>query len=636
MYLRRNHLINFYLGIINLINRFARFIINQSLLIRISILCSIDLFLVSSSIFYIFWVLGNSNNKLVLAEFINFFTILLIIFIPFNILIGSYKPVSKYINSWLLYKFFIKNFILFLIIIVLSQILNLKVPSLSILSLILFLISVMLSFSRVLLRDYFNYLNKPKNPNLKRTLIYGAGSAGASLLKTISDTSNIVGFIDDDDKLWGRYLYGKRIYNPNKVFLQVKGIEKVLISIPSLSKKRIKEIINFLHSKNVILMKVPSLNQILQDNKKITDLENIKIEDLLGREEIIPNEKLLNQAINNNVVLITGAAGSIGSEIALKVIKLNPKKIILIDINESSLYQLSQRINKVSYSLPDISIKLGDIKFEPFLEEIFKQNKVDVIFHAAAYKHVPIVENNPIEGLRNNIFSTITLFKLSNLYGVKKVVLISSDKAVRPSNIMGCSKRICELIFLYFPLNNKITNYSIVRFGNVIGSSGSVVPLFNKQLKDGGPITLTDPNITRYFMSISEAAELVIQSSTLASRKEIFLLDMGEPIKILELAKKMINLSGMKLKDNAIYENEIEITYTGLRPGEKMYEELLIEQSSSKTLHPLIYKANENKFFDFELEDILKELDLAINKNENEKIFKIIKLLVPEWKRTIS
>ena len=633
MHLENNTIRLFCIYIIKSINVCAKYIICQPLIVRKIILCFIDLCSLFLSIIYASWIFSYQNENFLISEFNSFFTILIFIFTPYNILFGNYKTVSKYVNSWLIYKLFIKNFLLFLITILLSKTLSLNIPSLSVLSFLIFLISLMLSFSRVFIRDYLNIINKPRNHNLKRTLIYGAGSAGASLFKLISDSHNIIGFIDDDKKLWGRYLYDKRIFDPVKVFSEKRNIEKVLISIPTLSKKRKIEIINFLHKKNVMVMKVPSLNQILQDSKSIAELENIKIEDLLGREEIIPNKELLHQAINKKVVMITGAAGSIGSEIALKVIKLNPKKLILVDNNESYLYNLEQTINNLEYSLPNISINLGDIKFEPFLRKIFIKDKVDVVFHAAAYKHVPLVENNPIEGIRNNIFSTISLFNLTNLFKVKNVVLISSDKAVRPSNIMGCTKRICELIFLYYPLKNKNTNYSIVRFGNVIGSSGSVVPLFNKQLKKGGPITLTDPNITRYFMSLSEAAELVIQSSSLAKGREVFLLDMGEPVKIIELAKKMITLSGMKLAKKALYKDEIEIKFTGLRPGEKMYEELLIEKSSSKTFHPLIYKANGVDEFSLDLKRILKELNLSINKNDNKKIFQLIKILVPEWQR---
>ena len=354
----------------------------------------------------------------------------------------------------------------------------------------------------------------------------------------------------------------------------------------------------------------------------------------MGRDRVDPDPDLLEKGIREKIIFISGAGGSIGKELVKQILKLNPKTIILFDISEASLYELSLEIKQ--FNNPNITLVtvLGDICDQKLVENIFNKYSINVVFHAAAYKHVPIVENNRISGLYYNIYSTLVLCELSRKFNIGKFVLISTDKAVRPTNVMGLSKRIAELIVQNQSINPKNTCFSMVRFGNVLGSSGSVVPLFKKQIAEGGPITLTHPKVVRYFMSISEAAQLVIQTSELARGGEVFLLDMGDPVFIKDLAYQMVMLSGASVKDKNNIKGDIEIKEIGMRPGEKLYEELLIDSESISTSHPLIFRAIEKKldeeFFKFRLDKLISSL----NKKDLDEALILAKELVPEWIRS--
>ena len=358
---------------------------------------------------------------------------------------------------------------------------------------------------------------------------------------------------------------------------------------------------------------------------------------MLGRDKISPNKDLLYSSIKNNVVLITGGGGSIGSELCRQIINLEPKKLIIMDLSEEKLYLISQEfINN-----DNIEVLLGNAVDMNYLDYIFSYYNVDVIFHAASYKHVPIVESNPLQGLKNNVFSTLAVCKAAYFNDIKKVILISTDKAVRPTNVMGASKRLAEIIMQTFAVSpayfvddgkESKTAFSMVRFGNVLDSSGSVVPLFRKQISIGGPITLTHKKINRFFMTIPEASELVIQASSLAKGGDVFLLDMGDPVYIFDLAEKMIRLSGLTVKSDQKLDGDIEIKVTGLRPGEKLYEELIINAESEKTIHPLIYRAKEEITKMEELSNKINYLEHYINSNNRNDSLKILSELVPEWK----
>ena len=418
------------------------------------------------------------------------------------------------------------------------------------------------------------------------------------------------------------------------------NINHVLIAIPSLEKSARRKIINSLKELKLDVLQVPSLNDITKGKVRIDKLKPVDLVDLLGRERVMPDKNLLGPGITDLVVCVTGAGGSIGSELCRQIIKLNAKKILLVDNCEYNLYLIYQELIKNSYEEENIFPILGDVTKTKFVEKFISEHKVDLIFHAAAYKHVPMVENNPIAGLSNNVLSTYTLCSVAKNKSVKQFILISTDKAVRPTNVMGASKRLSELIVQAFAddqikqisQNKEFIKFSMVRFGNVLGSSGSVIPFFKNQIKNGGPITLTHKEITRYFMTIKEASELVLQSVSLANGGDVFLLDMGEPVKIMYLAEQLIRLSGLNIKDKNNPDGDIEITCIGLRSGEKLYEELLIDAKSESTRHPLIFKAKEFSLESSKLIPKLNTLKCFLKEENKSESLKLLSELVPEWK----
>ena len=392
-----------------------------------------------------------------------------------------------------------------------------------------------------------------------------------------------------------------KIYSPDQIYKFKDNLKQILLAIPSIKISRKRKIIKMLQNLELPILDMPSIDEITKGKTKINALRPIPIEELLGREVIEAQSDLMKLAIKNKTILITGAGGSIGSELCRQVIQNMPKKLVLLEISEENLYKINEELLQIKKENIKIISILGSSSNFKLVSKTIKDNNIDIIFHAAAYKHVPIVELNPIEGIKNNIFSTVAVCEASVENHIEKLILISTDKSVRPTNIMGASKRVAELVIQAyaekesrkFNKDNKYkkTLFSMVRFGNVLGSSGSVVLKFKEQIKSGGPITLTDSNIIRYFMTIKEAAQLVIQSSVLSEGGDIFLLDMGDPVKIYDLAKQMVNLSGLSIKNENNLEGDIEIISTGLRPGEKLYEELLIDAKAEKTNHPLIFRA---------------------------------------------
>ena len=452
-----------------------------------------------------------------------------------------------------------------------------------------------------------------------------------------NDYFKVVAFIDDSKFFIGREIAGIPIYSPEKFFKLKKDIKTVLLSIPSLSNRRKREIINELESHNISVSKIPSLKDINEKKARIDDLRPIEIEDLLDRDSVKADRNIMLKGIKNFNICVTGCGGSIGSEICKEVLKLNPNKLVILERNEPSLYKIESELHELNKSKIEISTYLGCASNHSLLNRIFKENKVDIVFHSAAYKHVNIVQSNPVQGILNNVFSTLNICTQAKENNLKKVILISTDKAVNPTNVMGASKRLCEIIIQAFAEENLKENikskivFSKVRFGNVLGSSGSVVPLFKKQLQEGGPITLTDKEVVRYFMTINEAVQLVIQASALSEGGDLFLLNMGNSVKIYDLAKKMIKLSGLTIKDKNNPDGDIEIVITGLRPGEKLYEELLIEKNAESTIHPLIYKAKDKKINKEVLFEELKELKEALQQENKTLSLELLSKLVPEW-----
>ena len=471
--------------------------------------------------------------------------------------------------------------------------------------------------ARMLIRYYVSLILDKDNESV---LIYGAGTTGRQLAVLLKHAYRyrIRGFIDDNVKLHGTYLLGNKIYSSNDISNLVKKyhIKVILLAIPSASRCERKAIIDSLIPLKIKVQTIPDMEEILQGNAKIDEFREVKIEDLLGREPVLPNQELLQKNILNKTVMVTGAGGSIGSELCRQIILNEPNALILFELSEFSLYSIHQElleiVKKNNITNTKIYPVLGNVQDIERVDRVLSHFNIDTIYHAAAYKHVPLVEYNMIEGIQNNVFGTYNVARCAAEHGVKSFVLISTDKAVRPTNVMGASKRMAELCLqaLSEQLKDSQTCFSIVRFGNVLGSSGSVIPLFRKQILKGGPITITHPDIIRYFMTIPEAAQLVIQAGAMAKGGDVFILDMGEPVKIVDLAKNLIQLSGLSVKDENNPKGDIEITYTGLRPGEKLYEELLIGGDNvRKTAHPRIMTAEE-VYLPFEqLSEVLSELE---------------------------
>ena len=453
-----------------------------------------------------------------------------------------------------------------------------------------------------------------------RLLIYGAGSAGAQTAAGLGSTSQyqLCGFVDDDPAKGGRTINGSRVYPSKDLSRLVKRLDvtDVLLAVPSASRLRRRQIIESLRDLPVRIRTLPGLTDLASGRVTVTDFQDLDIADLLGREPVTANPALLVQNLAGKVVMVTGAGGSIGSELCRQIVLQNPLILLLVDHSEFALYNIHQELQQMveqPSELPDCTLVplLASVSNTSRIREILCTYRPTSVYHAAAYKHVPMVEINVSEGIRNNVFGTLIVVRAALDYGVKHFVLVSTDKAVRPTNVMGASKRIAEMILQAIAATNTApfdddgtiskvernwkspTQFSIVRFGNVLGSSGSVIPLFRRQIASGGPITVTHAEVTRYFMTIPEAAQLVLQSGAMAEGGDVFVLDMGEPIKIFELAKRMVMLSGLTVRDQLHPSGDIEIQCTGLRPGEKLHEELLIGENPLDTSHPRIWRARE-------------------------------------------
>jgi FlaA1/EpsC-like NDP-sugar epimerase len=536
------------------------------------------------------------------------------------------------------------------------------------------LLFLLVGASRVLARVWLGelYHHRLIENRLPGTLIYGAGSAGRQLASAIANSSKIrvVGFLDDDSNLHGHLLNGLPIYSPVNLIeiLRISPINDVILALPSVSRQRRNEILNNLRSYKLALRTLPSLGDIVTGKVTLSDLRDLDVDDLLGREPVKPDPLLLMLNVRDKTLLVTGAGGSIGGELCRQIIKYNPRQLLLVEMSEYALYQIHQELQALIKSMPK-SPSVGksteeggseidppyqsNIKIVPLLasvcdnarmEDIIGTWKPHTIYHAAAFKHVPLVEQNPAEGVRNNVWGTLVCAQVAARNCVSNFVLISTDKAVRPTNIMGATKRLSEMVLQALAESNALlttedsrmppgvkTIFSIVRFGNVLGSSGSVVPLFREQIKNGGPITLTHVDITRYFMTIPEAAQLVIQAGAMGRGGDVFVLDMGEPIKIIDLAYKMIELSGLEVRNALHPDGDIEINFTGLRSGEKLHEELLIGDDLEPTQHPGILRAYEQYLGWPQLEEKLNALKTALSVNDVPIIRTLLQQIVIEY-----
>jgi len=466
-------------------------------------------------------------------------------------------------------------------------------------------------------------------------MIYGAGAAGRQLSIALlqSNEYKIAAFIDDEIENHGRSINGVKVLNPDDIQKLIKkyNVTEILMAVPTLSRSRRREIINLLEPFPVLVRSLPSVSELAKGKVKIEDLREITTKDLLGRNSILPNQSLLSLNITSKVVMITGAGGSIGSELCRQTLILNPSVLILFELSEFALYTIHRELSVANPSIKILPF-LGSVNNKERVGQILKSFSVQTIYHAAAYKHVPMVEYNNNEGVNNNIFGTLSCAEAAIENKVETFVLISTDKAVRPTSTMGTTKRFAELILQGLSNQQVVTRFMMVRFGNVLGSSGSVIPLFKKQINEGGPVTVTSPKMIRYFMTIPEAVELVIQAGAMGKGGDVFVLNMGDPVSINELAKKMIRLSGLEIKDESNPNGDIEIHYTGIRPGEKLFEELIIGNNISKTSHPMIMRAEEDEIEWADLKLILKDLEKALFESDFKRVRELLTIAVPDFK----
>ena len=481
----------------------------------------------------------------------------------------------------------------------------------------------------------------------KNVIIYGAGTMGIQLLRALNETGqfNMVAFIDNSPSLAGQVVHGVKVLRPGKIgkVITTENVKEVLLAMPSALRSERRAAIKALEPFPVVVKTLPALEEIASGRVEVSDLRPIEVEDLLGRDPVAPELELLTGHVKDKVVMITGAGGSIGSELTRQLLELGPKTLILFELSEVALYEIEMEIEELKWRrvkepeappLSDTKIVpvLGSVLDRKLVARIISSYDVEVIYHAAAYKHVPLVEVNPFTGLQNNTFGTLTLAEVAKEARVERFVLVSSDKAVRPTNVMGASKRLAELILQALAEPHGTTVFTMVRFGNVLDSSGSVVRRFRNQIQAGGPVTVTHPEIIRYFMSIPEAAQLVIQAAAMASGGEVFVLDMGTPVKIDDLARTMVRLSGLEVRDDTNPEGDIAIEYIGLRRGEKLYEELLIGENTTGTSHPRIFKNSEPVLAYAELVAALERLDDAIQRQDEADLQEMLRATVEGYK----
>ena len=586
-------------------------------------------------------------EELILFKDFNFYVALIsiVIALPIFWLFGLYRTIFRYTGLSIVLSIFISTFLYGLLYFLVIGVYGISsyTPNFEIIPRSIGILQPMLLFfailsSRLGIKYMLNINLGSKNLfNKKKVLVYGAGDAGRQLVNSLENSLEfkVKGFLDDNIELHRQVLLGQTIYSPSKLEKLVKneGVSLVFLALPSIGRIKRNEIIERLNQFKLIVKTLPSISEIVGGKITISDIKDLNIDDLLNREQVKPDTKLLNKNINFKNVLVTGAGGSIGAELCRQIAKLKANKLILLDLNEFALYKIHDELTILNKNLKIIQL-LVNTQDQEKLEMIFESFKVDTVYHAAAYKHVPLVEENICEGVKNNVFSTLAVAKASVIKKVSNLVLISSDKAVRPTNIMGASKRLSELCMqgIYEHTNDINVNFSIVRFGNVLESSGSVIPKFKKQIKEGGPVTLTHKDVTRYFMTITEAAQLVIQAGAMGKHSEVFVLDMGKSIKIIDLINKMINLSGFTVKDEKNLTGDIKIKITGLRPGEKLYEELLIGDDPQITDHPKIRKTNDpfTPFVQLELD--LNNLKNLLDKSRVKEVKELLEKLIKSYK----
>ena len=593
-----------------------------------------DLILLSCSLWLAYairlgeWWPDSLQQALPLFVFVPFVSI------PIFMRMGLYRAVIRYIGQKAIIAIAKANTILTFMFVVFVLLFEIKGVPRSVFIIFWGISFLFIGGSRFFLRSLIHA--REIDNHKQAVVIYGAGTTGAEITKILQIGSDYkpVAFLDDNNDLHGSEIHGVKVYSPAKLqqIIDKHNIKDVLLALPSVTHKRRYEILENLEPYPVHVKTVPGIIELLSGKANVSDITEIKIEDLLGRDVVSPREPLLDSSIRGKSIMVSGAGGSIGSELCRQIIRFSPKKLVLFELSEYALYKIDSELNgqELNNSIEIIPV-LGSITNKEKVETILKSLNIQVIYHAAAYKHVPLVESNPIEGVWNNIIGTWRCAEAAIAANVEKFILISTDKAVRPTNVMGASKRMAELVLQALAKKYSKPVFSMVRFGNVLGSSGSVVPLFREQIRKGGPVTVTHPEITRYFMTISEASQLVLQSSTMGEGGDVFVLDMGEPVKIVDLARSMIHLSGYHVQDDKGRKDGIEIKYTGLRPGEKLYEELLIGDNAAGTEHPKIMRAEESELpFDVVMQ-YLQSFEESCLKFDAGKVIEILKNAVIEF-----
>ena len=602
------------------------------------LLMGVDALVLSFSVWMSFWLrLAHPLSPQVVAVGSWLVPAALVLGLPLYVLTGQYKGLSRYVGSRALYDLSGRTAVLTLLLVAVGSLLRWPMPPRSSWVLFWILLTGFSGAARFVLRDLLLGWQRARNGQVINTVIYGAGAAGAQLARSLQFDQKhaLLAFVDDDPRLWGRSLAGVDVISPQE--LSGLQTDRVLLAMPSLKRAERRRIVDQLQDLGVPVLQVPSIEEITSGRARIDSLRPVAIEELLGRDPVPPNPELLGPGICGKTVLVSGAGGSIGSELCRQILRQRPSRLVLLERSEPSLYAIDQELGR---SLPDgieLVPLLGSAADPVLVERALRDHAVQVIFHAAAYKHVPMVEANPLAALKNNLLATQVIARAAIAAGVESFTLISTDKAVRPTNVMGASKRSAELVVQALAQElppQSPTRLSMVRFGNVLGSSGSVVPLFRQQIASGGPITLTHPEIVRFFMTIPEAAQLVIQAAVLARGGDLFLLDMGEPVRIKSLAEQMLRLSGLSLRDANHPDGDIEIVCTGLRPGEKLYEELLIDAASEPTQHPLIYRASEHSIPPEQLWPLLDRMEQAVCRHDVPAALGLLAELVPEWQRS--
>jgi len=557
--------------------------------------------------------------------------------IPIFVRFGLYRAVIRFLGHQAIFAVAFAIALSALLLVTLGFTLHTPALSFSVVTIYSCFALLYVSGSRFIVRYYL--LTRYFKPTVARVAIYGAGDAGARLSSVLSTTRAFdpVVFIDDNRSLRGRMVNGIKVYLPEDLpaLIRDRHIDRILLALPSLTRRRRLEILSSLEPLNVHVQTVPDIEQLVAGDASVGDLREVEVNDLLGRDSVPPKPALFEACIRDRVVMVTGAGGSIGSELCRQIIGLGPKRLVLYEMSELALYNIERELKSFAEQ-NEITIELigliGNGQHKQRMREIFLAYRVQTVYHAAAYKHVPIVEQNVIEGIYNNVIATWYTAEAAHETEVETFVLVSTDKAVNPTNVMGATKRFAEIVLQGLHRRGTKTRFCMVRFGNVLASSGSVVPLFSEQIKAGGPVTVTHPEVFRYFMTIPEAAQLVIQAGSMADGGDVFVLDMGKPVRICDLAKRMIHLMGLTVRSEDNPDGDIEISYTGLRPAEKLYEELLIGNNVTGTQHPMILRAIEHSLPWDRVQFMLDEILTAMSRYDCQRALQLLSEVVVEYK----